>query len=36
MEGMLGRLSRLNAALSAEGLPEITYRSKEEFMEADI
>ncbi|MCO6493671.1 MAG: hypothetical protein J5I98_34945 [Phaeodactylibacter sp.] len=36
MEGVLDGLGRLNAALSAEGLPEITYRSKEEFMEADI
>jgi len=36
MEGMLGELAKLNAALAAEGLPEIGYRSKEEFLEADI
>ena len=35
MDGLLARLAALNAALAAEGLPEITYRSKEEFMEAD-
>lgn len=36
MEGVLERLSNLNAALSKEGLPEIGYRSREEFLEADI
>lgn len=36
MDGMMDNLARLNAALAAEGLPEITYRSKEEFLEADI
>ncbi|MCB0549036.1 MAG: hypothetical protein KDD19_15765, partial [Phaeodactylibacter sp.] len=36
MDGITERLSKLNAALVKEGLPEISYRSKEEFMEADI
>ena len=36
MEGMMDKLAELNAALAAENLPEITYRSKEEFMEADM
>ncbi|MCB9276201.1 MAG: hypothetical protein H6564_19320 [Lewinellaceae bacterium] len=35
MDGYLSQLAEVNKALAAEGIPEITYRSREEFMEAD-
>ncbi|MCB9267569.1 MAG: hypothetical protein H6558_21300 [Lewinellaceae bacterium] len=36
MGGVLERLAGLNAVLAKEGLPEVVYRSKEEFLEADL
>lgn len=36
MDALLGQLPGLNKALAAEGLPEITFRSREAFMEADL
>lgn len=36
MKGMMDRLEQINQALAAKNLSKITYRSKAEFLEADI
>ena len=35
-DALTGQLGKINQALAAEALPEITYRSLEAFLEADI